>query len=90
MISRHDFVYVYDGNSIRSPLLAKLSGSLIGGTFTSSEGISDFNGHGNVISSTNIMFINFVSDTNITRPGFKIQFKTTGKYPSIIFQNFIT
>jgi len=48
-----DYVYVYDGDSILSPLLAKLSGSKSADTFSSDDGIYGLNGNGNVISSSN-------------------------------------
>ena len=78
---------MYDGDSILAPLLAKLSGSKSAGTFSSDDGIYGLNGNGNVISSSNDIFVSFVADESENKPGFKIQFES-GKYQLIYFHDY--
>ena len=69
-----DFVSVYDGDSGTAPLLAKLTGKLADGTFKSIEGLSNLVGNGNILSTSNNLFIHFESDDAEVWAGFKIQF----------------
>ena len=69
-----DFVFVYDGDSDTAPLLAKLTGKLADGTFKSIEGLSNLVGNGNILSTSNNLFIHFESDDAEVWAGFKIQF----------------
>ena len=71
-----DFVFVYDGNSNAAPLLAKLSGKLNEGTFQSYDGQNTgyVDADGNIMSTSNEMFVNFQSDDSEAWNGFKLQF----------------
>ena len=78
---RWDFLLLFDGNIDASPLLAKLSGHLNDGTFQSSEGqhTGNLNADDSIKSSSNEMFVVFLSDDSEAWNGFKIQFDG-GKY----------
>ena len=67
---------MFDGNSDSAPLLAKLSGHLTDGTFQSSDGqhTGNLDANGSIKSSSNEMFVVFLSDDSEAWNGFKIQF----------------
>ena len=60
LISSYDYLRVYDGDNIASPLIAVLTGSDIAG--------------GRYWSTGRDIYLNLVSDGSVTRPGFTIQF----------------
>ena len=78
-------MYVYDGNSNAAPLLAKLSGKLNEGTFQSYNGqhTGYVDSDGNIMSTSNEMFVNFQSDDSEAWNGFKIQFDGGNIFRSI-------
>ena len=75
-VSRWDFLLLFDGNSDSAPLLAKLSGHLNDGTFQSSDGqhTGNLDTDGSIKSTSNEMFVVFLSDDSEAWKGFKIQF----------------
>jgi hypothetical protein len=57
-----DRLYIYDGEDSTAPLLAELSGSII---------------PGNITSTGNKMFVEFIADAENTSAGFYLNYKTT-------------
>ena len=63
-----DYLMVYDGNSNLAEMIGKYCGHSIPPSF---------------ISSSNEMFLHFLTDGWDTQLGYKIQYNRSGKFPSI-------
>ena len=72
LIFSYDYLRVYDGDSVASPLVSIWTGNSIVGE--------------KYLSSGRDIYLNLVSDGSVTRSGFKIQFDAGSSLPNTFLQ----